>query len=160
MKVQDLVKMQVELADTVCLGYLQDLSDQEWMQHPHAQCNYLNWQVGHLIASENEMMKTIAADVMPDLPPGFREKYTKETAGSNDAVNFVSKDELLKIQKDQRAGTLAVLEKVQDSDFDKPTGVKYAPTVAAMLNLQGSHWLMHAGQWVVVRRQCGKPPLF
>jgi hypothetical protein len=36
----------------------------------------------------------------------------------------------------------------------------YAPTVAAVYDMQGSHYLMHAGQWVVVRRQLGKPPLY
>ena len=31
---------------------------------------------------------------------------------------------------------------------------------ATMLALAGTHWLMHAGQWAVVRRQLGRPPLF
>jgi len=26
--------------------------------------------------------------------------------------------------------------------------------------LHPQHWLMHAGQWAVVRRKLGKPPLF
>jgi hypothetical protein len=160
MKAHDLVKMQLEMADMICLGYLQDLTDEQWMLRPHPGCNHLNWQVGHLVASENEMMSIIVPNTMPPLPSGFREKYTKETAGSNDPANFVKKDELLRLQKEQRAGTLTALAKINESDFEKPTGANYAPTVAAMLNLQGSHWLMHAGQWVVVRRQCGRPPLF
>jgi hypothetical protein len=28
-----------------------------------------------------------------------------------------------------------------------------------MLSMQGSHWMMHAGQWVIVRRNLGKPVL-
>jgi uncharacterized protein (DUF1330 family) len=32
----------------------------------------------------------------------------------------------------------------------------YAPTVAAAFSMLGSHWLMHAGQWVIVRRELGR----
>ena len=36
----------------------------------------------------------------------------------------------------------------------------YAPTVGAVLLLIGNHWMMHAGQFVPVRRKLGRPPLF
>ncbi|MEX0819769.1 MAG: DinB family protein, partial [Pirellulaceae bacterium] len=65
--------------------------------------------------------------------------------------------------QEQRAGTLAALAKLSDEDLDKPSPEaiqSYAPNVAAAFSMQGSHWLMHAGQWAVVRRQLGKPPLF
>ena len=48
-------------------------------------------------------------------------------------------------------------------DLDKPgpeSMREYAPTVASVLMLLGSHWLMHAGQFVPIRRKLGKPPLF
>jgi len=37
---------------------------------------------------------------------------------------------------------------------------EYAPTVASVLMLLGTHWLMHAGQFVPIRRKLGKPALF
>ena len=40
---------------------------------------------------------------MPALPAGFAEKYSKETAASDDASKFAKKDELLAIHKQQRA---------------------------------------------------------
>ena len=49
------------------------------------------------------------------------------------------------------------------ADFDKaaPESMKdYAPTVGDAFLILGSHWLMHAGQWAVLRRKLGKPPLF
>jgi hypothetical protein len=157
---RDAIKIGIEMGDFVSLAYLKDLTDEEMMQRPHAKCNHINWQVGHLIASENEMMNVVAPGSMPPLPPGFAAKYTKETAASDNPAQFAKKDELLRLQKEQRAGTLAVLAKLNDADFDKPTGVDYAPTVGAMMSMQGSHWLMHCGQWVIVRRKCGRPPLF
>ena len=122
----------------VCLGYLQDLSDDDLMRRPHLGCNHLNWQVGHLIQSEHEMMKHIAS--MPPLPAGFANRYTKETQASNRRQDFCSKVELLQAQPEQRAGTVAALALLSESDLDKQTGVDYAPTVGAMLALIPAHW--------------------
>jgi hypothetical protein len=106
------------------------------------------------------MTSIVAPGTMPPLPAGFAEKYTKDTATSDNAASFLKKAELLKVFEEQRAGTLKALEKQSDADLDKPTGVAYAPTVGAMFSMQGTHWVMHAGQWAVVRRQLGRKPLF
>ena len=52
---------------------------------------------------------------------------------------------------------------LSDDDLDKesPESMKqYAPTTGHVFELLGSHWMMHCGQWVIVRRQLGKAPLF
>jgi hypothetical protein len=160
MNTKDAIKQTLGMADMVSFGYLEDLTDQEMMLRPCKGCNHINWQVGHIVAAEHEMMDKLSPGTMPPLPAGFAGKYTKETATSDDASKFCTKAELLATAKAQRVGTLAILDKTNDADFDKETGVEYAPTVGAMLGLQSSHWLMHAGQWAVVRRQTGRPPLF
>ena len=160
MKVKDALKLSIDMGRMVASGYVEDLSDEELMQRPHPQCNHIKWQLGHLIAGEHTMIEQASPGSMPPLPAGFTERYTKETAASDDPTAFDSKAELLKAFEAQRAGTLAALEKFDDAGFDRETGVEYAPTVGAMFELQGSHWLMHAGQWAVVRRMLGRPPLF
>ena len=145
------------MADMVCMSYLADMSESELMIRPHAECNHLNWQLGHLIESEHGMIEKIRPGTMPALPNGFADKYTKETAGIDNQSAFSSKEELMSTYKAQRAGTLAVLAKTSEQEMDAPTGVDFAPTVGAMFVLQGSHWLMHCGQWVIVRRSLGKP---
>ena len=75
-------------------------------------------------------------------------------------VSSVKKMNCLQIHKQQRAATLAALEKLSDDKLGDSTGFDYAPTVGSLFSLLGSHWLMHAGQWVVVRRQLGRKPLF
>lgn len=154
------LKLSLSTADMVALGYLSDLTDADLMLRPHPGCNHLNWQVGHLIISEHRMLEQAFPGKMPPLPSGFAEKYAKETAGSNDPSAFATKDALLKAFQEQRAATLKILEGLSDADLDKDTGIPYAPTAGAVLSLQGSHWLMHAGQWVIVRRQLGKPAMF
>lgn len=144
-------------ADMIGIAYLSDLSDAEFMQRPHPQCQHINWQVGHLIASEHAMMSGIDAGKMPPLPEGFAEKYSKETASCDDPAMFATKAELMEAYQAQRAGTLAVLDGLSPEELDNETGVSYAPTVGSMFTMQGSHWLMHCGQWVIVRRNNGKP---
>ncbi len=144
-------------ADMIGNAYLSDLSDAEFMQRPHPQCQHINWQVGHLIASEHGMLSGIAAGKMPPLPEGFEEKYGKDTAGCDDPAMFASKAELMDAYRAQRAGTLAVLEGLSPAELDNETGVSYAPTVGSTISMQGTHWLMHCGQWVIVRRNNGKP---
>ncbi len=69
----------------------------------------------------------------------------------------------MKLYEQQRAGTLAALESIPDSDLDKegPEAIRsFCPTFGATFLMQDAHWMMHAGQWAVVRRQLGREPLF
>jgi hypothetical protein len=157
MKTQDAIKIELGTAEIIANAYLDDLSDADLMHRPHPQCNHLNWQVGHLVASEFEMMNPFVPGGMPPLPEGFAARYSKETAGSDDPSQFATKAELMAAFRTQRDATLAALARTGEAEFDKETGISYAPTLAALYLVQGSHWLMHCGQWVIVRRQLGKP---
>ena len=134
------------------------------MVRPHAECNHIKWQLGHLIASEHQMISgCMPAGTIPDLPDGFADRYTKEQAKSDDPAAFHSKDELLSAYANQRAATLQALESVTTEQLDGETPEPmrgYAPTVAAAFIMQETHWTMHAGQWAVIRRMLGRPPLF
>ncbi len=163
MNSRDAIKVGLDMAEMISLGYLEDLSDAELLHRPCAGANHINWQVGHVVVSENQIMNSAVPGSMPALPAGLAEKYTKETATSDDPSKFATKAELLKVYRDQRAATLVALSQLTDQDLDResPENIRpYAPTVAAAVSMQGSHWLMHAGQWVIVRRQLGRAPLF
>jgi len=160
MNAKEAIKLSIDSGRMISIGYLEDLTDQELFHRPAKGANHINWQLGHLIQSENEMTNIVAPGAMPPLPAGFAEKYSKDTAVSDDPKSFLKKAELLKVFEEQRAGTLKALEKVSEADLDKPTGVGYAPTVGAMFAMQGPHWVMHAGQWAVIRRQLGRKPLY
>lgn len=157
MQVRDAIKLEIDSAEMVVNAYLNDLSDADLMKRPHPECNHINWQVGHLIVSEHEMLDGFVSGGMPALPEGFAAKYSKETAASDDPRNFATKAELMTAHQLQRSATLKGLEQVNDADWHKETGLGYAPTLAALYAMQGAHWLMHCGQWVIVRRQLGKP---
>lgn len=157
------IKSNMDMADMICMGYLQDLSDEDLMRRPHAGCNHLKWQIGHLIASDNQMVSGVLPDAMPALPEGFAERYSKDAATSDDAAAFDSKEALMSAYQEQHTAALAALATLSEGDLDRESPEEmrgYAPTVGAVFNLLGSHWLMHAGQWVIVRRELGHAPMF
>lgn len=160
MNAVEAIRTTIEFGTLVSLGYLEDLSDQDLMHRACPGINHINWQWGHLIVSEHGHIERIRAGSMPPLSQGFAERYNRATAGHDDPSAFCTKAQLLDEYHRQRAGTLKLLDEVTAEDLDLPTGIDYAPTNAALFILQGTHWLMHAGQWAVVRRQQGRPPLF
>ena len=163
MNTREAIKAGIDLGKMIADSYIGDLTDEEMMVRPHPNCNHIKWQIGHLIASENNMIENSIPGSMPALPDGFAEKYTKETSTSDDPQAFHSKSELLELYETQRKATLAALEKASDSDLDQPTPEAmqaYAPTVGSAFNMQGAHWTMHAGQWAVIRRKLGRDPLY
>ena len=155
---KDVLKHTLDMSQQVLLAYLGDLSDAELMERPTPESHHVAWSVGHLITSENEML-TKAGFEMPALPDGFVDQHATEAANSDDSADFRSKSEYMNLLTQQREGTLAALEKLGDSDFDKPAPESmqnYVKTIGEVFNLTGVHTLMHAGQFVPLRRRLGK----
>jgi uncharacterized damage-inducible protein DinB len=162
MTTKDAIRNTIDTCHGVLTAYVGDMTDADLLVRPVPEANHIAWQLGHLVAAEHEMMTELGHQ-MPQLPAGFAESYTKESSRSDDSAKFHSKDEYLKLMAQQREATLAALEATPESDLDKsaPESMRdYVPTVGAALNLIGMHELMHAGQFVPVRRQLGKPVLF
>ncbi|HEY2893057.1 MAG TPA: DinB family protein, partial [Pirellulales bacterium] len=96
-------------------------------------------------------------------PEGFKQKHSKETAGSDNPRDFLTKNEYLKLLNEQRAGTLALLDKLSDEELsqDAPKPLQgFLKRVGDVFSMQSTHPVMHAGQWAIIRRKLGKPPLF
>lgn len=163
MDTKSAIKIALDTANMISTSYLGDLTDDEMMQRPTPGCNHIKWQVGHLIASENQMINQCLPGALPELPAGFADRYSKDTAQSDDPAAFDSKQDLMGIHEKQRAATLAALEAVDTAKLseESPESIRgYAPNVGAAFLMQDAHWMMHAGQWAVVRRQLGREPLF
>ena len=163
MNTKDAVRRSIQSTDMVVNGYLADLTDAELLVRPVPGANHIAWQLGHLIGSENGLIEAVAPGSMPKLPAGWHEKYSKETAAIDDPKAFHTKNEYLKLWKEQRDGALAALDKLSEADLEKPGPEKfraYVPQVFDVFQLLGNHALMHAGQWAVTRRKLGRKPLF
>lgn len=163
MQARDVLRHAIEAGNMLCQQYLADLNDSELLVRPVPGANHIAWQLGHLIASEHGLMESIRPGSMPPLPEGFAQRYTKETAAHDDPGSFHTKNELLSVLETQRAGTLRLLAEFPEEEFDHPAPEpirSYCPTVADVFLLQGTHYIMHSGQWAIVRRKLGRPPLF
>jgi len=163
MNANEALQVNIEMADTIAMAYLQDLSDEELMHRPAPQANHIKWQLGHLLSSDNQMINGVTPGKLDPLPEGFAERYSRETATSDDAKQFDSKDDLLALYQKQKEAILNALQEQSAEDLDRPTPEEmqnYAATVGAAFSIIGSHWIMHAGQWAVIRRQLGREPLF
>ena len=159
---KDVVKNTINMGQEVLSAYLSDMSDEELMVRSVPEANHIAWQLGHLIASEHKMLAD-AGYTMPGLPDSFVESYTPETSKSDNRSTFLKKQDYLDLMAQQRTATLAALEAANEADLDKPAPEsmrEYAPTIGVVFNMIGVHLMMHAAQFVPVRRKLGKPVLF
>jgi hypothetical protein len=162
MSLKNHLRWLIEQNHWITMAYVEDLTDADLMLRPVPGMNHIAWQLGHLI-SASKMMLGGLGQPGPELPAGFEESYTKETAASDDPAKFATKAVYLDLAAKTKAASLAALDAIPESKLDDPGPERmreYAPTVAAAINMLGGHWLMHSGQFVAVRRKLGKPPLF
>ena len=162
MQAQAVIQQSVELCHMITRMYIHDLSDADILVRSVPGTNHIAWQLGHLITSTKHMLEGLGHPA-PALPATWAEAYTKDTAASDDPTKFATQAEYLALVDELKAATLAAIAATPDSSLEAPGPEnmrEYAPTVASVLMLLGSHWLMHAGQFVPIRRKLGKPPLF
>lgn len=164
MDFKDAVRTTFETADMLTQAYLADLTPQELLTRTVPDANHVAWQLGHLIASERALVEAGVPGSMPPLPQGFAERHSKDTAGSDNPADFLSKDEYFKLARDVRASTVAVMDKLTAADFDEPVSSGRVPPfvkrVGDAILTTGTHWIMHSGQWVALRRKLGRPRQF
>jgi hypothetical protein len=160
MNPKDALRLSIGMSDYIINAYIGDLSDPDLFIRPVPGMNHIAWQLGHLITAERSFVEMVKPGSCPALPAGFAEAYTKETTTLDDPSKFHSLAQYQDLWKAQRAATMAVLDAIPESDLDKTDSEKYpewAPSVAALLAMSGTHALMHCGQFVAVRRMLGKP---
>jgi hypothetical protein len=96
------------------------------------------------------------------LPDGFEAQHGDAARESTDPAKFHTKQAYVELLDQARAATKQALETVTEADLDQPAPEplrKTFPTVGAVYLLIAEHPLMHAGQFVPVRRVLGKPVL-
>ena len=162
MNTKEALRTTMDVSLTVLKRYISDLSDADLMQRPGPRCNHLAWQLGHLISSEVALLNSVCPGKAAELPAGFAEKHGKEKTTVDDPKQFLTKQEYIDVFTKVREATVAALEGLPDAGLDAPSPEhmrQLFPTVGAMFVLIGSHPMMHAGQFAVVRRKLGKPVL-
>ncbi len=149
------------------IGFLKmtigDMTDADLLQRPVPAANNGLWQIGQVVAAEAMMVNACAGKTIIELPAGFSEKYTKETAGVNDPAKLGTKADLVATLEKVREKTCAWVGTLSAADLAKPAPEmmrSICPTVGHLVHLFLSHVAMHVGQIQVLRRKLGKPILF
>lgn len=159
MNAKDVIRHNFKMTDMIVSNYLKDLSDTDLLVVPVEGMHPIAWQIGHLIVSERNMMDAIQPGASPALPDGFEEAHPRQVDPSGTPA-YRPKDEYLALMKAQREASLALLESLPDEALDTPSPEKmrgFIPTFGHIFYMAGAHSLMHAGQFVAVRRQLQKP---
>jgi uncharacterized damage-inducible protein DinB len=160
--VKDVISGQLKFADMLIQGYVGDLNNADLLVRSVPGSNHIAWQIGHLLSSAKGILQGLGHDGIA-LPDGFEETYKKENAASDDPKLFATKAEYLRLHTAALEAIQAALDKTPDAVLDEPGPESmrdYAPTNAAAYMLFGNHIVMHAGQFVPIRRKLGKTPLF
>jgi hypothetical protein len=162
MNAKDALRQVIEFGHMLTTFYLDGLGDADLLVRSVPGANHIAWQLGHLVAGTRHMLLQLGRPA-PDLPPGFEAAYTPDTASCDDPDKFHSKAEYQSLLAQMKAASLAAVDATPEDQLDAsgPEDMReYAPNVAAVLMLLGSHLTMHAGQFVPIRRKLGQPPLF
>lgn len=159
MSAKDVIRASLETSRLIVDSYLDGLTDTDILVRAVPGMNHIAWQLGHLIESEREMVELVKPGSAPALPEGFAEAHSKETTTNDDPTKFQSLDEYKALWKAQRDATDAILDATPESDYSRtdPSFPPYASSVGALLLMTANHPLMHAGQFVAVRRLLNKP---
>jgi hypothetical protein len=161
MTAKDLLRQIIERAHAITRSYVEDLTDAQLLVRSVPGSNHIAWQLGHMIGGVRRMLTALGHEA-PALPEGFAAAYTRETADSDDPAKFLAKSQYLALLDQMKAASLSAVDATQENQLDAPGPEpmrQYAPTVGVVLMLLGTHLLMHAGQFVPIRRKLGKPPL-
>ena len=162
MNAKDAIRSSANLSTMVLKTYISDLDDADLMRRPGEGCNHLAWQLGHLIASEVHLLGKAAPGQGTELPDGFADAHSKEACNNDDPAGFHGKQAYIELFDQVRTASLAALDAYAQSELDNPAPEDFrdfCPTMGDMFTLIAIHPMMHAGQFVIVRRQLGKPIL-
>ncbi|MCS7468268.1 DinB family protein [Stieleria sp. ICT_E10.1] len=159
---KDAIRSAYQLSRMITTSYVSDLTDEELLTRPAKGCNHVAWQLGHLISAECGLLNSIAPGFAIELPEGFAEKHGKENTTSDDPSDFATKDEYLAYFQQLQEAAFKALDAQSDEDLakDAPEHLRQiCPTVGGVFVLIATHPMMHAGQFVPVRRVLDKPVL-
>jgi hypothetical protein len=159
---KDVFRQILNSGDRLLRAYTDDMSDADLLVRSVPGSNHAAWQLGHILSGTSRMLAALGQPALA-LPEGFAAAHTPATAASDDPARFAKKAEYLALVDKAKAAILAAIDSIPDARLDDPGPEamrQYVPTVGAMLAMLGGHWLMHAGQFVPIRRKLGRPPLF
>jgi isopentenyl phosphate kinase len=164
MRAKDVVKIALTSTQDLVPMYLGDVTDAEETLHPVPSANNIAWQLAHLTTAEKYLLgDQLPGAQYPEIPAAIANLGNERTGKVDPPGGYLPKAQYVEWFNKMRAATIAAVDKLSDSDLDRPVTnmmAKHAPSLGALLILTANHTLMHGGQFTVVRRALNKPVVF
>lgn len=140
-----------EVHDWIFENHLGDVTHEESCLVPSTGGNSLNWILGHVVASRNDILALLGGP--PIWSPEQAAPYVRGTDGRSDAFTPLPLEEIRDALGRSSAAIRSNVESMSPADFEKPTE---KATVGADLAFLQFHESYHAGQTGILRRLLGK----
>jgi hypothetical protein len=142
---------------------LADFSDADMLVRPVPAANHALWQIGHLVLETAEWAAVVPGVKVPEVPADWKDKFGKGASKSDNAKAFPAKAEVMKVFAAVNSALAEGVRRLSPEDLNKPGPEQFkafAPTVGHLIEMTGAHYMMHVGQFQVIRRKLEKPVLF
>jgi hypothetical protein len=95
--------------DTV-VTTLEDFSDADLLERPVPAANHPYWQLGHLCDIEVDIINSVRAQTLAELPADFRERFSTRQVEDDAPVRAFGKIDLLSLFGANRERTIALVK--------------------------------------------------
>ncbi len=137
---------------------LEGFTHEESLKQPLPGGNCLNWVLGHIVGSRNQILAQLGEE--PALHPAVAERYKRGSVPIHATRDAAHLELLYKALQDSQERLLARLTLMSDADLALPApgGEPGADgTLGQALAFGHFHESYHAGQVALLRRLAGKP---
>lgn len=164
MKAIDLLRNALDFSEQFGMPMLEDMRDAALTKPTPKGGNHPLWIIGHLAGSEVAIRGMVTGE--SNSLEQWQAPFAPGTEPTSRASDYPSYDEALEKFLQVRAETLALLDRMDDADLDRPP--KTVPpgmeesfkTNGDVLMLILIHQQFHMGQIADARRAAGRKPLF
>ena len=163
MNFKDAVRTQFTVADFMVDKYLADLTQSELLTRPAPDANHIAWQLGHLISAETRLIEAAAPGSMPACPTVFTKGIPKIRPRAITRPIFSLRKSTSSLPNPCGQRRSKRLDAQSESDLDRPVTGRLPPWIKCAGDCfvtAAGHWVLHAGQWVVLRRKLGRERQF
>ena len=140
--------------------YTADLTPQEFLHRPAAKANCAAWTVGHLVLTDRGVLKRLNLIDLPALPDGFEKRFSRDE-GCPQAESFGDVSVLLPLFNQHRQRLIDAVKRATSQQLQTPLDKPHPmfSNVGEQALFMAAHTAMHAGQFTIIRRSLGRPPI-
>jgi uncharacterized damage-inducible protein DinB len=141
--------------------FTEDLSPQEMLHRTTPKANCAAWLIGHLTLTDRNMLKRLGVTDLPPLPDADFEKRFSRDEGCPQAEAFGEVSMLLATFESHRDSLIALASSMTPQQLDQPLDKPHPrfKSVGELLAFMSLHTCIHAGQFTMIRRSLGRPPV-